>query len=102
MTPGERAKGVPPANRLPDGAHDPWLDLLPPDAGGWAPAHAAEEPAEPPGPEPGHTRIPQVPDPFPAIVAPLDHDHAGEAVRLHPRLDRAPGRLVRPYMVSGG
>jgi hypothetical protein len=82
MTPGE-----------PVGANDPWLDLLPPDAGDWSPPRATPGRLVPSLAEAG--AIPEVPDPFPPGPAP-------EEGAPEPRADRRPGRLVRPYMVSGG
>jgi Protein of unknown function (DUF742) len=75
MAPGEQPSASVSASRLPPADHDPWLELL----------------AEPP------KDVPESPAPAPR--SPRDPRAAG---RQPPRQDRRTGRLVRPYMVSGG
>jgi Protein of unknown function (DUF742) len=78
MGSGEQSPAPVSAFRLPPEDHDPWLDLLPPDAESW-----------PEGEEEPQLKAPAPPTrrPAPRQAAPAD---------------RRPGKLVRPYMVSGG
>jgi hypothetical protein len=102
MAPGERPPSSVSAFRVPPDDHDPWLELIQRDADSWPAAEDLPEPQERPERTQRTQRTRRVP------TAPLDPEPGqeqaapGPARRQPTAPDRRPGRLIRPYLISGG